>query len=360
MITTVQASSHSAPSALARRPPFAACGRWLALALVVGATVAAQAQAPVITAFGSNGELVCTNLLPGTVASVEWAASVLGPWTNTWADLAAVTADSNGAIRVSVPMFYRVRGYAVPTNLVAIPAGSFVMGSPTSEPARYTDETQHTVTLTKGFCIGKFAVTQGEYLAVMGTNPSYFPGDLSRPVEQVTWYDATNYCAQLTARERSAGRLPAGYVYRLPTESEWEYACRAGTTTPFHYGNELRSGMANFYGYYEYRVGNPSYYNALGIYLGRTTSVGSYAPNAWGLYDMHGNVWEWCQDWYGPYPGGAVSDPQGAPAGSSRVIRGGDWFYYANFCRSARRNFYDPTSRYRYFGFRVVLAPGQP
>ena len=335
----------------------------MAGALALGLDPApAYGQAPVIASFGSNGELVCTNLLPGTVASVEWAASVTGPWTNTWADLAAVKADTNGAIRVSVPMFYRVRGYAVPTNLVAIPAGSFVMGSPTNEPARGTDETQHTVTISQSFCMGKFEVTQAEYLAVMGNNPSYYTGDLSRPVETVSWQDATNYCAQLTARERSAGRLPAGYGYRLPTESEWEYACRAGTTTAFHYGSALRSGMANFHGYYEYPpCGGSTRYcpNPSGIYLGRTTSVGSYVPNAWGLYDMHGNVWEWCQDWYGTYPSGSVSDPQGAPTGSRRVIRGGDWDNYAIICRSAQRYYYNPTYRYYYFGFRVVLAPGQ-
>jgi formylglycine-generating enzyme required for sulfatase activity len=290
--------------------------------------------------------------------------------------LDAVTADTNGAIRVNVPllsvsgpMFYRVRGYAVPTNLVAIPAGSFVMGSPTNEPARLSDETQHTVTLTKGFCIGKREVTQAEYLAVMGSNPSFFTTkdgngnpispDLSRPVETVSWQNATNYCAQLTVRERSAGRLPAGYVYRLPTEAEWEYACRAGTTTPFHYGNELRSGMANFDGTYEYLIGEPHHYNPSGIYLGRTTSVGSYAPNAWGLYDMHGNVWERCQDWYGTYPSGSVSDPRGPAAGSYFVVRGGFWSGDARYCRSARREISRPTDRDYYIGFRVVLAPGE-
>ena len=321
----------------------------------------AYGQAPVITGLGQNGELVCTNLLPGTVASVEWAASVTGPWTNTWAGLAAVTADTNGAIRVSVPMFYRVRCYAVPTNLVAIPAGSFVMGSPASEPARDTDETQHTVTLTKGFCMGKYEVTQSEYAAVMGSNPSNFQGG-NLPVETVSWNDAVAYCAALTARERSAGRLPASYVYRLPTESEWEYACRAGTTTAFHYGAALRSGMANFDGHYEYPpCGSSTYYcyNPSGIYLQRTTSVGSYAPNAWGLYDLHGNVWEWCQDWYGAYPSGSVSDPQGAPTGKGRVIRGGRWLDDAYFCRSALRYSYYPTYRIFSLGFRVVLAPGQ-
>ena len=131
------------------------------------------------------------------------------------------------------------------TNMVWIPPGTFVMGSPTNEAERDSDETQHTVTLTQGFYMGKYAVTQGEYLALMGSNPSYFTThdyngnpirpDLNRPVEQVSWIDATNYCAHLTQQEQAAGRLPAGWVYRLPTESEWEYACRAGTTTAFHY-----------------------------------------------------------------------------------------------------------------------------
>jgi sulfatase modifying factor 1 len=261
---------------------------------------------------------------------------------------------------------------AVAGNLAWIPCGTFTMGSPTTEPARYSDEVQHRVTISQGFWMGKYEVTQGEYLAVMGSNPSYFqtedlhgnpiPPDLSRPVEQVTWYDAVSYCTALTARERSAGRLPAGYVYRLPTESEWECACRAGTTTPFHYGGALRSGMANFYGYYEYPpCGGSTWYcpHPGGTYLRRTTSVGGYAPNAWGLYDMHGNVWEWCQDWYGPYPSGSVSDPQGAPAGSSRVVRGGGWNFGALYCRSAQRRDDRPTDRYNFIGFRVVLAPGQ-
>jgi formylglycine-generating enzyme required for sulfatase activity len=289
--------------------------------------------------------------------------------TNPWTDRITIVTNSNEVVwfdlaaTQAMSRFYRVRGYAVPTNLVVIPAGSFVMGSPASEPARWSDETQHTVTLTKGFCMGKFEVTQAEYLAVMGNNPSYCTGDLSRPVERVSWHDATNYCAQLTARERSAGRLPARYVYRLPTESEWEYACRVGTTTAFHYGAALRSGMANFDGHYEYPpCGGSTVYcvNPSGIYLARTTSVGSYAPNAWGLYDMHGNVLEWCQDWYGVYPSGSVSDPQGAPTGSDRVVRGGNWINYAFICRSARRDYDSPTSRYGYgLGFRVVLAPGQ-
>jgi len=255
-------------------------------------------------------------------------------------------------------------------NMAWIPCGTFVMGSPASEAERGDDETQHTVTLSTGFYMGKYLVTQADYLAVMGNNPSWFttqdlngnpiPVDLSRPVENVSWDDATAYCAQLTAQEQAAGRLSAGWVYRLPTESEWEYACRAGTTTAFYCGSALRSGMANFYGHEEYDASVGDIYNPSGIYLVCTTPVGSYQPNAWGLYDMAGNVWEWCRDWYGTYPIGSVTDPAGPTSGSLRVIRGGNWNNGANGCRSARRINDNPAGRNSRVGFRVVLAPGQP
>jgi formylglycine-generating enzyme required for sulfatase activity len=281
-----------------------------------------------------------------------------------------LVADSSA---VNARHFYRAFAQPVPTNIVTtnmvwIPPGTFVMGSPTSEAERFSDETQHTVTLTKGFYMGKYAVTQGDYLALIGSNPSYFTPangysqDLSRPVEEVSWYDATNHCAHLTQQEQGAGRLPAGWVYRLPTESEREYACRAGTTTAFHYGSALRGGMANFYDYYEYdaSIGDIYVANPTVPWLARTATVGSYQPNAWGLYDMHGNVWEWCRDWYGAYPGGSVTDPTGPASGSYRVFRGGYWDYYARSCRSAYRYGYYPTGRDYVIGFRVVLAPGQP
>ena len=251
--------------------------------------------------------------------------------------------------------------------MVWIPCGTFTMGSPASEPARYPWEGPQTrVTISQGFWMGKHEVTQGEYQALMGSNPSYFTNqdyfgnliipDLSRPVEQVSWNDAVAYCAALTTRERSAGRLPAGYVYRLPTEAEWEYACRAGTTTTFHYGPALRASMANVNDYM------CEYPPCEGILLGQTTTVGSYAPNAWGLYDMHGNVWEWCSDWWSPsLPGGSVTDPHGPPTGSSRVVRGGSWSNGGIICRSADRYNYDySTDVQSNFGFWVVLAPIPP
>ena len=163
------------------------------------------------------------------------------------------------------------------------------------------------------------------------------------------------------SRSRRGGLIPTNYVYRLPTESEWEYACRAVTTTAFYLGSGLHSGQANFDGLDEYDASVGTIYNPSGIYLAQTTPVGSYAANPWGLYDMIGNVWEWCQDWFQIYPEGSVIDPQGAASGSSRVIRGGDWVYSAWLCRSAFRNdgFPPDSSLYR-IGFRVVLAPIHP
>jgi formylglycine-generating enzyme required for sulfatase activity len=246
-------------------------------------------------------------------------------------------------------------------NMVWIPCGSFTMGSPETEPGRGSQESPQTrVTISQGFWMGQYEVTQAEYLAVRGSNPSYFTGNSNRPVEQVSWHDALAYCAVLTSRERSAGRLPAGYAYRLPTEAEWEYACRAGTTTPFYNGKELQSGMANFDGTHEYLVGHPDHYNTNGIYFGMTTAVGSYAPNAWGLYDMHGNVWEWCSNWWSSsLPGGSVTDPQGPATGSLRVRRGGSFDYRGFRCRSADRYYSNAPDYCSCTGFRVVLAPSQ-
>jgi formylglycine-generating enzyme required for sulfatase activity len=176
-------------------------------------------------------------------------------------------------------------------------------------------------------------------------------------VEKVTWYDATNYCALRTAQERAAGLIPTNWVYRLPTESEWEYAARAGTVTAFYLGSALHSQQANFNGTNEYDSVIGSIYNPTGINLQTTTLPDSYAPNGWGLYDMQGNVMEWCLDWYGTYPSGAVTDPQGPTTGTYRVRRGGRFLDGAVNCRSASRVGYVlPTATGSAAGFRIVLA----
>jgi formylglycine-generating enzyme required for sulfatase activity len=246
---------------------------------------------------------------------------------------------------------------------VFIPPGSYIMGSPTNEADRSSIEGPQTkVTISRGFWMGKYLVTQGEYLAVVGPNSSYFNGDrsgapwfdqdygtdLQLPVEQVSWHDATNYCARLTSQEQGAGRIPATCVFRLPTEAEWEYACRAGTTTRFFYGDDPDYTNLVNYAWFADNSGNV------------THPVGLLLANPWGLYDMAGNVWQWCLDWNGAYPGGSVTDPRGPPIGTNRVWRGGSWFYSGRFCRSARRLSHLPTYQYAGLGFRVVLALDPP
>ncbi len=244
-------------------------------------------------------------------------------------------------------------------NMVTISPGTFLMGSNAATGTPYYSQAWerpvHQVTISRPFCMSKYEVTQAEYQAVMGINPSYFqgtswPNSANRPVEQVTWLDAMAYCAALTAREAAAGRLPAGYQYRLPTEAEWEYCCRAGTTTEYHYGNTLVCGQASFA--YSHHTNSSCNSNS-------TVVVGGYAPNAWGLHDMHGNVWEWCLDWWdlsSNYPSSPVVDPY-VNSGPFRVIRGGSWGDYSDFCRSAFRYRYFPALRGIALGFRVVLAP---
>jgi len=246
-------------------------------------------------------------------------------------------------------------------NMVTIAPGTFQMGSSVTplNVAPYYNRADaqpvHQVTITRPFWIGKYEVTQAEYLAVMNTNPSYFqgasyPNSANRPVENVTWNQAMAYCAALTAQEAAAGRLPAGYQYRLPTEAEWEYCCRAGTTTEFHYGPTLVCGQASF---------NYSYHTNSYCAPNVTVVVGGYAPNAWGLHDMHGNVWEWCLDWWdvsSNYPASPVVDPY-VNSGPYRVYRGGSWDYNSDNCRSAHRYWWFPTFLNNNLGFRVVLAP---
>ena len=231
-----------------------------------------------------------------------------------------------------------------------IAPGNFQMGSPSGESARDSDEGPvHRVTLSQGYWLGQREVTQAQWQAVMGNNPSRFKG-AQNPVEKVTWSEAMEFCRKLTERERRAGRLPAGMAYTLPTEAQWEYACRARTTGPIHYGNRLDGRMANFNGNHPY--GGAS----TGEYRKKTVAVGSFRSNAWGLYDMHGNVWEWCSDWSGDYPSGSVVDPTGASSGSYRICRGGSWSNNARYCRSANRYRNAPGYRWYNLGFRLSLS----
>jgi len=221
--------------------------------------------------------------------------------------------------------------------LKAITAGTFMMGSPVAEDGRDGNEGPRTrVTITKGFLLGQTEVTQAQWQAVMVNNPSAFPG-ADRPVERVSWENAMEFCRKLTDQQQATGRLPAGHSYTLPTEAQWEYACRAGTSGRF-------SGTPDAMGWYFSNWGN------------ETKPVRQKQANVWGLYDMHGNVWEWCSDIYeDKLPGGTVSDPKGASAGSHRVLRGGSWFSAAENCRSAVRDRREPDDYDYNLGFRLVL-----
>jgi formylglycine-generating enzyme required for sulfatase activity len=245
-------------------------------------------------------------------------------------------------------------------TLVAIPPGTFIMGS--AEDGLVT----HQVTLSQPFYLGIHEVTNGQWLSVMGSVPSRWK-DGNRPVETVDWHDVNEFCRRLSSlpKEEKEGR-----VYRLPTESEWEYACRAGTTTSYSYGDE--EGQLGDYAWFANNSGNVvldakklllaskdkrSNDDRLERYQCRTHPVGRKRPNSWGLFDMHGNVWEWCSDWYGDYPMVAVTDPQGPVQGSVRIRRGGPWNDPAECCRSAYRDFRGPTHTSHSLGFRLALSP---
>ena len=252
--------------------------------------------------------------------------------------------------------FYRAQVFSAPTNMVFIPPGTFRMGSPSNELDRSDNEGPQTaVTISHGSWMGKYEVTQGEFLAVMGFNPSASApyqgaGDPNptHPVYHTKWFDAVNYCTSLTQRERAAGRIATNSVYRLPTEAEWEYACRAGASDRrLSYGDD--PGYTNISKYAWVWPSDGSLPHRGGQLL----------PNLWGLYDMYGNLWEWCQDSWGDHlPGGITIDPQGPiPTNSLAVLRGGD---FGGCCpRSAIRLLIDPNNDNGSSGFRVLLVPGQ-
>jgi formylglycine-generating enzyme required for sulfatase activity len=239
---------------------------------------------------------------------------------------------------------------AGPTNIegmVWIPAGQFVMGSPKEELGRDADEGPQTkVAFPRGFWLGKYEVTQAEFQRVMGFNPSTSAGDPRRPVEKVSWFEAVDYCRKLTEMAEKNQTLPAGYIYRLPTEAEWEYACRAGTTTRFFYGDDTTGVQLPNYAWFTRNSDSA------------THPVGARKPNRWGLHDMHGNVWEWCFDrWEDGLPGGSITNRPIAARGNLRVARGGSWLYEPKACRSGNRDDYSPWDKCSDVGFRVTLAP---
>jgi formylglycine-generating enzyme required for sulfatase activity len=229
-------------------------------------------------------------------------------------------------------------------RLAVIPAGTFHMGSPGKEQGRFADEgPRHKVILTRPFFLGVFQVTQAQWRQVIGTNPSNFPGE-DHPVERVAWEEAREFCRSLSAKEKR--------VYRLPSEAEWEFACRAGTTTPFYFGEILTDRLANY-------DANVTYaHSPRGTYRQHTLPVGSFPPNAFGLFDMHGNVREWCEDRFGSYARGPATDPQGPQTGADRVARGGAWYNVPGYCRSAFRRSHSPDTRDSQVGFRVCREYG--
>ena len=245
-------------------------------------------------------------------------------------------------------------------QLVWCPAGSFRMGSPPNEPGRRPDEEQVDVTLTKGFWLGKFEVTQAQWARISGPFIQAMDkgkgGDI--PVYWVSYLEAEDFCRRLSARAWAAGSLPLDWEFRLPTEAQWEYACRAGSTTATAYGGTMSTSQANF-------DGRPNAGARIGGKIpGESVKAGSYPPNAWGLYDMHGNVWEWCRDWYhSMLPGGTdpdlstVKGDMNRDGTYSRVRRGGAWIESYEHNRSARRLRYEPERRSDHIGFRIAAVP---
>jgi len=256
-----------------------------------------------------------------------------------------VTTNDKGSIinkcNHSANYFVEDLGNGVKLEMVEIPAGTFYMGSPENEEGRYDNESpQHQVTVPS-FFIGKYPLTQAQYQAIMGNNPARFKG-ANRPVERVSWDDGVAFCQKLSQK--------TGKNYKLPSEAQWEYACRAGTTTPFYFGESITPDLVNCDGNYAYAAAPK------GEYREQTTDVGTFPPNAFGLYDMHGNVWEWCEDdWQGNYINAPINGSALISRGKIKLLRGGSWFSTPVHCRSASRN--NNASLVDYgIGFRVVCS----
>ncbi|AFY35994.1 bifunctional serine/threonine-protein kinase/formylglycine-generating enzyme family protein [Calothrix sp. PCC 7507] len=260
-----------------------------------------------------------------------------------------VTVNAQGTItnrrQLEAKRFIEDLGNGVTLEMVQIPGGTFTMGSPDGEEKREKDESPPRQVTVPGFFMGKYEVTQAQYQAIMGTNPSNFKGE-KKPVEKVSWDDAVEFCKKLSQK--------TGRTYRLPSEAEWEYACRAGTTTPFYFGATITTDLVNYNGTFTY-ASAPK-----GQYRNETTPVGTFPANAFGLYDMHGNVWEWCQDHYHDNYNGVPTNGKAwindNDNQSARLLRGGSWNFDPGYCRGGNRGWNSPDARDDYFGFRVVLV----
>ena len=257
-----------------------------------------------------------------------------------------VTTNDKGSIinkrNHSANYFVEDLGNGVMLEMVEIPAGTFYMGSPENEKGRYDSESpQHQVNVPS-FFIGKYPLTQAQYQAIMGRNPVYFKGN-NRPVEQVSWNNAVDFCQKLSQK--------TGKNYKLPSEAQWEYACRAGTTTPFYFGESITPDLVNYKGEYAYAAAPK------GKYRKQTTDVGTFPPNAFGLYDMHGNVWEWCEDHLQEnYINAPINGSALISRSEYRVLRGGSWLYGPGHCRSAYRNDVNLDDDNYGIGFWVVCS----
>ena len=328
------------------------------LLAVVLAAAMVQAAEPTINCKTDGNDLIVTytGILCQSEDAVNWTevASASSPYQVKIGNKKLFFCAKGGPDEPIVPG--KSTTVSLPGNvdmdMIWIGPGTFNMGAPVDEIGRVVDEIQHRVTLTKGYWLGKYEVTQAQYKTIMDMDPFYFRGD-DYPVGHVTWDDTMEFCARLTAIEKAAGRLPNGYEYILPTEAQWEYACRAGTTTAFNNGKNIPSEDQRWdlpcpnldeVGWYQRNSKDDNH------------PVGQKQPNAWGLYDMHGNVREYCLDWYADYPSGSVTDPIGPSIGRYRVMRGGAYCYQAYSCRSATRSIIS-SAPLSYEGFRVALAP---
>lgn len=236
----------------------------------------------------------------------------------------------------------------VTLEMIYCPPGKFMMGSQPGEDGRSDNEILHLVSLSKGFWLGKHPITQRQWKSVMGSNPSCFSGNDLLPVDNISW----DMCMQFIERVTPITQRDIGGKARFPTEAEWEYACRAGANTAYSWGNSLNGDMANCDGNY------PCGTKAKGPYLQTTSTVGRYGSNCWGFCDMHGNVLEWCQDWYDSYPPRPVIDPVGSVSGASRILRGGCWSNSARYCRSAARYSFHPGRCSSHYGLRLACSAG--